>query len=138
MFFGIRVSVTFHLMFVHIILLFRFGLLSGHLLEKKLLTRLTICSLYILTVILVISRFGFEGWIWVLIALVPGHCIFVTFSNYLLWLYSTVCVGPGRKPRVQVFLRCGSIETWYQQCQTIKCNNMQSLIKFSVGYQYTY
>ena len=49
-------------------------------LGKKLLTRLTICSLCILTnIILVISRFGFEGWIWVLIAPVPGLCILFTF-----------------------------------------------------------
>ena len=50
--------------------------------ETELLTRLTICSLCILTicnVILVISRFGFEGWSWVLIALVPGIGILLTF-----------------------------------------------------------
>ena len=36
---------------------------------KELLTRLTICSLCILTIcILVTSRFRFEGWIWVLIS----------------------------------------------------------------------
>ena len=48
---------------------------------KELFTRLTICSLCNLTIyaILVISRFGFEGGIWVLIAPVPGHCILVTF-----------------------------------------------------------
>ena len=34
-------------------------------------------SLYIL----VISRFGFEGWIWVLIASVPGLCIVFTFNR---------------------------------------------------------
>ena len=45
---------------------------------KELLTRLTICSLCILTVILVISRFSFEGGIWVLIAPVSGHCLLVT------------------------------------------------------------
>ena len=41
---------------------------------KELLTRLTICSFCIVSlfVILVISRFGFEGWIWVLIASTPG------------------------------------------------------------------
>ena len=46
-----------------------------------LLTRLTICSLcfFLLKVILVISRFGFEGWIWVLIASVPGLCIPFTY-----------------------------------------------------------
>ena len=46
---------------------------------KELLTRLTICSLCIFTiVILVISRFYFEGWIWVLIASVPCLCILFT------------------------------------------------------------
>ena len=48
-------------------------------LGKELLTRLTVCSLCILTIcILVIFRFGFEGWIWVLIASVPGLCILFT------------------------------------------------------------
>ena len=32
-----------------------------------------------LFVILVIFRFGFEGWIWVLIALDPDFCILLTF-----------------------------------------------------------
>ena len=45
---------------------------------KELLTQLTICSLCILT-ICYFSYFGFEGGICVLIALVPGHCILVTF-----------------------------------------------------------
>ena len=35
----------------------------------------------LLFVILVISRYGFEGGIWVLITPVPGHCILVTFRN---------------------------------------------------------
>ena len=30
-------------------------------------------------VVLVNSRFGFEGWIWVLIASVPGLCILRTY-----------------------------------------------------------
>ena len=34
-----------------------------------------------LFVILVISRFGFDGGIWVLVAPVPGHCILVTFVS---------------------------------------------------------
>ena len=33
-----------------------------------------------LFVILVISRFGFWGGLWVLIAPVPGHCLLVTFT----------------------------------------------------------
>ena len=31
---------------------------------------------------LIFSRFGFEGWIWVLIASVPDLCIFFTFVYY--------------------------------------------------------
>ena len=38
---------------------------------------------YFLFVILVISRFGFEGWIWVLIASVPGICILVFTLKFL-------------------------------------------------------
>ena len=34
-----------------------------------------------LFVILVISRFGFEGWIWALIASSPDVCIFFTFID---------------------------------------------------------
>ena len=42
-------------------------------------------SLY-LSVILVISRFGFKGWIWVLIASVPDNCILFTFIvGEMLW-----------------------------------------------------
>ena len=54
-------SMTFQSMFVHIIcspVAISFGI--------KLLTRLTICSLFFYTI---------EGWIWVLIASVPGLCI---------------------------------------------------------------
>ena len=52
--------------------------------EKLSLTRLTICSLCIMTlVILIISRFGLECWIWVLIASVPDICIHFTFFNSL-------------------------------------------------------
>ena len=66
---------TFHLMCVRIILV-RFRLLSCHLLGNS-------CSLgwpyvlfvFWLFVILVMTRFGFEGWIWVLIASVVDLCI---------------------------------------------------------------
>ena len=70
----------FRLMLVYITLV-RFRLLSGHLFGKS-------CSLgcpYVLFVfrlfiILVISRFCFEGWIWVLkFSPVPGHFLLVTF-----------------------------------------------------------
>ena len=66
---------TFHLMCVHI------SSSSVCVAEwppfgKELLTRLTICSLCILT----ICNFScFEGWIWVLIASVPCLCIRFTF-----------------------------------------------------------
>ena len=46
---------------------------------KKLLIRWTICFLLYFDYILVIFRFGFEGWIWVLIASVPDLCIRLTF-----------------------------------------------------------
>ena len=36
-------------------------------------------------------------------------------SSHLLWLYSPVCVGPGRKPRRQVFSERGSILSLYKQ-----------------------
>ena len=45
----------------------------------ELLTRLAVCFFCILTICnIVISRFGFEGWIWVLIASVPDLCILFT------------------------------------------------------------
>ena len=56
---------------------------------KELLTRLTICSLCILTICnFVIPHFGFEGWIWFLIASVSGLCILFTFLT-LNW-YSNI------------------------------------------------
>ena len=68
-----------------ILFLVRFWLLSGHLLGNS-------CSLDIpyvffvfwLFVILVISRFGFEGLFWVLIASVLDLCILLTFT--ISWL----------------------------------------------------
>ena len=45
---------------------------------KELLTRLTIRSLCIMSVISVISHFGFEGGILVLIAPIPVHLLLVT------------------------------------------------------------
>ena len=61
--FGVRVLLTFHLMVV----LYTFSSVSFW-------KRVPHCIL-----ILVISRFGFEGGIWVLIAPVPSRCILVTF-----------------------------------------------------------
>ena len=79
--FRVRVLVTFHFMFVHIILV-RLGFLSGHLLGKSFsLSRPFVLFVVLLFVIFVISRFGFDGRICVPIALVPGHCLLVTFRN---------------------------------------------------------
>ena len=48
-----------------------------------MLTRLTICSLCILTICnFIYFRFGFEGWIWVLISSVHDLCILFTFNVY--------------------------------------------------------
>ena len=35
-------------------------------------------------------------------------------SSYLVWLYSLVCVGPGRKPRRPVFSQQGSYYIYYK------------------------
>ena len=71
---------SFHLTCVHIIFS-SVWVAEWPPLGKYLLARLTICSLCILTICnLVIFRFGFEGWIWVLVAQVPGLCILFTFT----------------------------------------------------------
>ena len=69
---SVSVSVTLHLMIVKIIFS-SVLVVEWPPFRKGLFTRLTIFSLCILTVIFVISRFGFEGRIGVLIAQVPGH-----------------------------------------------------------------
>ena len=52
-----------------------------------------------------ISAFVFAAWIvQSLYYLTPKF----QASSYLLWLYSPVCVGPGRKPRRPVFSERGS------------------------------
>ena len=72
---------TFHLICVHIIFSSVLVAEWPHF-GKELLPRLTIDSLCIwLFVILDISRFGFEGWIWVLIASVPDLGILFTFKQ---------------------------------------------------------
>ena len=65
-----------------------------------------------------ISAFVFATWIvQSLYFLYPKFRV----SSYLLWLYSPVCVGPGRKPRRPVFWRRGSIgirtAPCFQQCR---------------------
>ena len=39
-------------------------------------------------------------------------------SSHLLWLYSPVCVGPGRKPRRPVFSERGSFYLLFSSCST--------------------
>ena len=78
--FGVRVSVAFNLMCVHIILS-SVSVAERALFGKYLLTWLTICSLCILTICDTSNfRFGFEDCTWVRIASVPDLCIFFTFE----------------------------------------------------------
>ena len=51
-----------------------------------------------------VSDYGFATWIIKSLFLNPKF----QASRHLLWLYSSVCVGPGRKPRRQIFSRRGS------------------------------
>ena len=54
------------------------GLLSGHFSGNSYsLGTPYVLIVFLLFVILVISRFGFGGWIWVLIASVPVLCILI-------------------------------------------------------------
>ena len=48
---------------------------------KELPTRLTLCSLCIMPICKVNSRFSFEGGIWVLIAPVPVHRLLVALNR---------------------------------------------------------
>ena len=77
--FGVRVSVTFHLMFVHI--MFSLALVAEWPpFGKELLTWLNVCSLCILTIFpVLVSRAG----VWVLIASNPGHRILVIPAIFL-------------------------------------------------------
>ena len=65
-------------------------------------------------------------------------------SSYLLWLYSPVCVGPGRKPRRPVFSQRGSIlvilqllkgDPWmgpYQKCGNHAMTLLQLVFTFGI------
>ena len=69
----------FYYLMLFIILLVWFGLLNGHLLGKS-------CPFSwpcVLVVFSVISRFGFEGWVWILFAPIPVHCLLVTFFRLI-------------------------------------------------------
>ena len=46
-------------------------------------------------------------------------------SSHLLWQYSPVCVGPGRKPRRPVFSERGSYKKFYDGSQR-ECHNQMS------------
>ena len=46
-------------------------------------------------------------------------------SSSLLWLYSPVCIGPGRKTQRKVFLHHGSNDSWFfifAHCLTSICS----------------
>ena len=68
--------------------------------------------------IFVISRFGIEGWVWVLIASVPDLCIFLTFATVReksleYEIFSTsenlnLCQGNLRK-RIEVSEKSGNL-----------------------------
>ena len=80
--FGVRVSVTFHLMLVHN----NFSLVwvaEWPSFGKKLYTLLAECSLYIWSICrFSFSRFGFEGGVWFLINPGSVHCLLVTFTQF--------------------------------------------------------
>ena len=56
--------------------------------EKELHIWLVVCSHCILSICIF---FGFEGWIWVLIASVPALCIMFTFSYFPFGFEGGVC-----------------------------------------------
>ena len=77
--FGVRISVMFHLIFVHYTFSSLFGL-SDHLLGNSCPFGWPfVLIVFCLFVILVISHFGFESSICLLIAPVHVHCFLVTF-----------------------------------------------------------
>ena len=66
---------------------------------KELPTRLTICSLCILTICnLDVSCFGFKGVIWVLIAPVPGHFILLLENTQLMFVIHVIDNVPKEDP----------------------------------------
>ena len=76
----------FHLN-LFIILLVRFGLLSGHLLRNSCpLGWPYVLIVFCLFVILFISHFGFKSGIWLLITPVPVHC----FSNTFMKIFNAM------------------------------------------------
>ena len=70
-----RLRVTLRVIILYLV---RFGLLSGNFWERDSHSVDHMLSVFIVFVILVISCFSFEGWIWVLIASVPDLCMLFT------------------------------------------------------------
>ena len=79
--FGVRLSVMFHLMFVHFTLV-RFWLLSGHLLGNSCplgwsFVLIVFCLFVFYSFPILVLRAGF----WLLIAPVPVHCFSITLTQ---------------------------------------------------------
>ena len=84
-------SVSFCTVFTFCVSIYLVRLAEWPHFGRELLIRFTVCSLCILTlvmVILVISYFGFEGGTLVLIASVLGHCLSFTFLSDGIYIYS--------------------------------------------------
>ena len=92
-------------------------LLSGHILGNSCsLGWPYVLVLFFLFVILVISRFGFEGWIRVLIASVPDLCIFFIFICIMmgsLYLTSMLTLG--------CHITTASVKSWLLRKHVISC-----------------
>ena len=87
--FCVRVSVMFHLMLVHYT--FSSVWVTHHLLGNSCpLGWPFVLIVFCLSIILVISHFGFEGGICLLIAPVPVHCFLITFLGKYNQLWATV------------------------------------------------
>ena len=80
-----------------------------------IVTKITICIVRRLLVILVISHFGFEGGILVMIASVPGHCLLVT-SMCVLWSFfsSYVSVTPYCEELVPIIILLAACDNLVQ------------------------
>ena len=78
-YFGVRVSATFHLIGVHIIIS-SVWIAEWISFGKELLIRLTMCSLFIWTICnFSYFPFWFGVWVWFLFASVPGLCVLFAF-----------------------------------------------------------
>ena len=92
--FGVRVTVMFHRMFVHlfIILLVRFGLPSGNFWEIATRSVGHMFSLsFVYLYFLFISYFGLRSWIWLSIASV--HAFLLTFSTFNMFVFLVLYIN---------------------------------------------